>query len=226
MASLLDMSGVLLGFIFTLFIFSYILGDNPLFQFAIHVFIGVAAGYATVVTLFNVIMPQLVFPFLSGNQGEVILAVIFLVPSILLLAKIFPPLSKAGNPAVAILVGIGAAAAIGGAITGTIFPQTAASVNVFEGRSSINAIILLVSTLSTLIYFQFIARQTKDSPGFLKAITRGIGWLGQFFIAVTFGALFAGVYIAVMTALIERFTFLWSVIQNSLLSTALLRKLL
>ena len=81
--TLIDMSGVLLGFVFTLFIFSYILGDNPLFQFAIHVFIGVAAGYVTVVTLFNVILPQLVFPFLSGNRGEIILAVIFLIPRLI-----------------------------------------------------------------------------------------------------------------------------------------------
>lgn len=223
---ILDLSGVLLGFVFTLFIFSYILGDNPLFKFAIHVFIGVAAGYATVVTLFNVILPQLVFPFLSGSQGEIVLTVIFLIPSILILAKIFPRLSALGNPAVAILVGIGAAVAIGGAVTGTIFPQTSASINAFEKQALLNAIILLISTLTTLIYFQFNLGQRKATPKLLQRILQGIGWVGQFFVAVTFGALFTGVYVAVMTALIERFNFLWSFIRDVLLSSNLLGNLL
>jgi hypothetical protein len=220
--SALDLGGVLLGFVFTLFIFSYILGDNPLFKFAIHVFIGVAAGYASVVTLFNVILPQLIFPFLSGNQGEIILAVIFLIPSLMLLAKIVPRLSALGNPAVAILVGIGAAVAIGGAVTGTIFPQTSASINAFGDQSIINAIVLSVSTLTTLIYFQFSLGQKKGTPKFLQRIFQGIGWVGQFFVAVTFGALFTGVYIAVMTALIERFDFLWTFVRDILLSSNLL----
>ena len=220
--SALDLGGVLLGFVFTLFIFSYILGDNPLFKFAIHVFIGVAAGYASVVTLFNVILPQLVFPFLSGNRGEIILAVIFLIPSLMLLAKIVPRLSALGNPAVAILVGIGAAVAIGGAVTGTIFPQTSASINAFGDQSIINAIVLSVSTLTTLIYFQFSLGRKKGTPKFLQRILQGIGWVGQFFVAVTFGALFTGVYIAVMTALIERFNFLWTFVRDILLSSSLL----
>jgi hypothetical protein len=216
---ILDLGGVLLGFVFTLFIFSYILGDNPLFKFAIHVFIGVSAGYATVVTLFNVILPQLVFPFLSGNRGEIILAVIFLIPSILLLAKIFPRLSALGNPAVAILVGIGAAVAIGGAVTGTILPQTSASINAFGNQPIINALILLVSTLTTLIYFQFSLGKKQAAPKFLQRTIKAIGWVGQFFIAVTFGALFTGVYVAVMTALIERFSFLWTFVRDMFLSS-------
>jgi hypothetical protein len=142
-----------------------------------------------------------------------------LIPSILLLAKIFPRLSALGNPAVAILVGIGAAVAIGGAVTGTILPQTSASINAFGNQPIINALILLVSTLTTLIYFQFNVGKKTGTPKSLQRILKGIGWVGQFFVAVTFGALFTGVYVAVMTALIERFSFLWTFIRVMFLSS-------
>jgi hypothetical protein len=37
-----------------------------------------------------------------------------------------------------------------------------------------------------------------------------LGWIGQVFIAITLGVLFAGVFAAAMTALIERLSFIWS----------------
>ncbi|MEA3349461.1 MAG: hypothetical protein U9Q82_02435 [Chloroflexota bacterium] len=214
--NLADLSGVILGFSLTIFVFSYIVGDNPFFQLATHIFIGVAAGYATVVTLYNVILPQLVFPFLSDNKGEMILASIFIIPSVLLLAKISPRLSRLGNPAVAILVGIGAAAAIGGAVVGTVFPQVSISINLFENNNAINAVVLLVGTLTTLIYFHFGVRPDKNRSTPLLRIIRGLGWIGQVYIAITFGALFAGVCIAALTAFVERFTFIWSFIKEIL----------
>ena len=36
----------LTGFIFTVLILSYLLGDNPLFRVGIHLFIGISVGYA------------------------------------------------------------------------------------------------------------------------------------------------------------------------------------
>ena len=38
-----------ISFLFTLLIFSYVLGDNPLFRVAVYIFIGVSAGYIAVV---------------------------------------------------------------------------------------------------------------------------------------------------------------------------------
>jgi hypothetical protein len=40
----------------------------------------------------------------------------------------------------------------------------------------------------------------------------GLSKVGQVFIAITFGALFAGVYTAALTAFIERIQFLWNTI--------------
>ncbi len=218
--SLADLSGLLLGFSFTIFIFSYIVGDNFLFRLATHIFIGAAAGYASIVTIYNVILPQLIFPLIDGGREEMILTISLLIPSILLLAKISPRFSKIGNPAIAILVGIGAAAAIGGAIFGTIFPQTTASINVFETNNFIDGAILLVGTLVTFLYFQFGTRADRPQRPAIAQGTKLMRWLGKIFIAVSFGALFAGVYIAALTALIERFTFLWTFVKELVLPAA------
>jgi hypothetical protein len=212
--SLGDLTGTLLGFTFTIFILSYVIGDNILFRMAIHIFIGVAAGYASVVTLYNVILPQLLFPLMDGSGEEKFLAVLLLIPCILLLMKLSPRWSKLGNPAIAILVGIGAAAAVGGAIFGTIFPQTAASINVFTGYNFLDGAILLVGTITTLLYFQFNRRQKTSETSPITKVTNSVGWLGKAFIAITFGALFAGIYTATLTALIERFSFLINTIKE------------
>lgn len=221
--SLGELSGPLLGFVLTLFILSYAIGDNVLFRLATHIFVGVAAGYAVIITLYNVILPQLIFPFIEGSSSERFLAISLLVPCILILFKLSPRLSKLGNPAIAILVGIGAAAAIGGATFGTIFPQTTASINVFSSQqltsfsALVNALLLLFGTITTLLYFQFNTRKRDSRNNSISMLFKFVGWLGKGFIAITFGALFAGVYVAALTALIERFSFLSHFINDLLI---------
>ena len=217
----MDVIGVLLGFIFTLFIFSYVWVDNPLFRLTVHIFVGVSAGYVTVVIFNNVILPQLIFKLASGNRGEVIIAAAYLIPSALLLTKMSPRLSKIGNPIMAFLVGVGAAVAIGGAVIGTIGPQVVASTNVFDTNNLLNAAIVLFGTLATLIYFHFSEHKKSDQLSQRAQLIKGVSWVGQIFIAITFGALFAGVYYAALTALIERLTFLWTFIKEFLLPSVL-----
>ncbi len=212
-----DLIGVLLGFTFTIFVLSYIWGDNPFFRLSIHIFVGVAAGYATIVTFYNIILPYLIFPLVSDNRSEMILAVVYLIPGALVLCKISPRLSKLGNPAMAMLVGIGAAAAIGGAVIGTVQPQLSASINLFGTNNLIDAAIILLGTLTTLIYFHFGTRGKAGQSSQRAQWIEGIGWIGQVFIAITFGSLFTGVYLAALTALIERFSFLWNFIKDFLL---------
>jgi len=214
----LDLLGTVLSFGLTLIIFSFIFGDNLLFRFAIHVFVGVAAGYATVMTWYNVLLPEIVVPIIGGSQAEKIFALLALVLSILLFMKTFPRLSGWGSPVVAYLVGVGAATVIGGAVLGTLLPQVLASINLFDfpglfGNSSpvwvqiSNAVVILVGTISALIFFHFGARNIHDRHPERAAWISAVARIGQIFIAITFGVLFAGVYIASMTAFVERMTF-------------------
>lgn len=213
-----DLAGTILGFFLTLMVFTYVFGDNALFRVAIYIFIGVASGYAAVVAWYNIIWPQLIIPVAFGSQSERLYAIFPMILGALLLFKASPRLSPIGNPAVAYLLGVGAATAIGGAILGTAFPQAMATMNLFDqralqqgGEGFINLAkggVILVGTLATLIYFHFGARQYLNQPPGRPKWLEGLAWVGQIFIAITFGALFAGVYSASLTALIERFSFL------------------
>jgi hypothetical protein len=114
----------------------------------------------------------------------------------------------------AYLVGVGAAVAIGGAWIGTLAPQVAATVNQFALQGSFfeslgaffNASIILLGAVTSLAYFHFGARPNLQGDGTARrnAILEGLAWVGRIFIAITLGAIFAGVYAAALTAFIER----------------------
>jgi heme/copper-type cytochrome/quinol oxidase subunit 2 len=141
-----------------------------------------------------------------------------------MLTKASPRLSRGGTPVLAFLTGVGAATVIAGAVRGTIFPQIGASANLLNIQTGpselndlvgwfINGLIILVGTVTTLIYFQFgIKRQEEGVPIQRSIILEYLSTAGQSFIVVTLGVLFAGVYIATLSALIDRVRFLWEII--------------
>ena len=50
-------------------VFSYLIGDNPLFRIAVYLFIGVSSGYAATVVWHHVLVPKLlVFRRVDPNQ--------------------------------------------------------------------------------------------------------------------------------------------------------------
>jgi hypothetical protein len=135
--------------------------------------------------------------------------------------KLSPRTASLGNPSIALLVGVSAAVAVGGAVMGTILPQTQASINLF-GLSGAGSLwverfmfgaLMLLGTVTTLVYFHFGAKSTPDGPKRNRLVII-LGWVGQVFIAITLGVLFAGVLAASMTALIERLNFIWSFLAN------------
>lgn len=76
----LDLIMASVSFLFTLMVLSYLMGDNPLFRLAIHIFIGVSAGYAAAVAWHQVLSPKLIQPLLSGGLLE---STLFIVPLLL-----------------------------------------------------------------------------------------------------------------------------------------------
>ena len=129
-----------------------------------------------------------------------------------------PSLSRMGNFSMAYLVGAAAAVAIGGAVLGTLLGQTRGAINAFDLKALpagttpashlIDAVVMLVGTVTTLAYFQFTARTRPNLPPERPAAVETLARIGQIFIAITLGALFAGVLAAALTALIERLGFL------------------
>lgn len=213
--SQLDVLGTLVSFTFTVLVLSYALGDNMLFRLAIHIFIGVAAGYAAAVALKDVLIPRL--DGLSITQMLVALFWIALLGLKLLGSS--PRISRVGNLASALMVGVGAAIAVGGSIQGTLLPQISAAGDFFTATNYSNPLqamvwgsFALVGTITSLAHFHFSARAVPNQ------IPKRTGWIeflskiGQIFIATALGVIFAGVYSAALLALIERFDFIAQII--------------
>jgi len=229
---LADPIGAIIGFVLTIMVLSYIIGDNILFRLAISIFIGVASGYAAVLVFYNVLWHQVLVPVIqmatTGSMDNLLTYVIRVVPAVLLglwmMTKVSPRLARGGTPVLAFLAGVGAATVIAGAVRGTIFPQVGASVNLLDTQSAppelsnlvgwfINGLVVLVGTVTTLIYFQFgIKRQEEGVPVQRAVVLDYLSTAGQGFIVVTLGVLFAGVYIAALSSLVDRVRFLWDTV--------------
>ena len=207
----IELISAFVGLVLTLLVFSYLIGDNPLFRFAIYLFIGVSSGYAATAVWHNVLMPRLFTRLDDLNQ--LILLVVPLILGISLLAKLSPRISWLGNFAMAVLVGVGAATAVGGALIGTLLPQAEAAMNMFDpgapGGGSFFARlfqggVMLIGTVLTLASFHYTLGRAADGAAKSNRILDGLAWAGRLFLAITLGVLFAGVYMAALTAMIER----------------------
>jgi hypothetical protein len=214
--SMLDLAGMLVSFILTVLVLLYAFEDNALFRLAVYLFIGVAAGYAGAVALKDVLLPRL----FSLEYMQMLIVILWIV---LLLMKVNPRTAKIGNPAAGLLVGVGAAIAVGGAIQGTLIPLIRASGDYFvpptpSGGAGVvlqylfQGSVVLVGTVATLAHFHFGAKPAPNQIPTRNRAVDVISKIGQGFIAVTFGVIFAGIYSAALTALIERLSFLLDVI--------------
>ncbi|MEO8394665.1 MAG: hypothetical protein ABI700_16845, partial [Chloroflexota bacterium] len=117
-----DQIGLWIGFILTLMVFSYLLGDNFLYRLAIYVFVGLAAGFVTMATVDSVLLPWIRVTLQSGDMGGKLFGAIPLVLGLLLILKSRPRFNRLGNLGLAFVVGIGTAIALVGAISGTLLP--------------------------------------------------------------------------------------------------------
>jgi hypothetical protein len=216
----IELISALIGLVLTLMVFSYLIGDNPLFRIAIYLFIGAASGYAAAVVVQTVLVPKL-FQSISTLNPLAILPFIF---GLSLLAKLSPRTSWIGNFAMAVLVGVGTAAAVGGALLGTLMPQSQAAIDNFDVLAAANlgeaasrllqGFIMLGGTVFTLASFHFSAGRAADCVPKRNRLLEGIAWVGRIFIAITFGVLFAGVYMSALTAMIERLSFVLNFIRE------------
>jgi hypothetical protein len=202
--------GLWAGFVFTLMIFSYILGDNILYRLAVYVFAGLAAGYITLVTVEGVLLPWLRGTLLSPDAvgvGGQILGIVPFVLGLLLLLKGSPRLGPLGNIAIAFIVAVGTAVALVGAITGTLLPLAAATGSGVR-IDLVNGFLIFIGISSTLVYFQYLARRQPGGEVRRGLVVRAIGALGQGVVVVTLGAIYAGAILTSLTIFSERIGFI------------------
>ncbi|UYN92621.1 MAG: hypothetical protein KIT70_03770 [Anaerolineales bacterium] len=228
-ADLLAQAGIVVAAALTLVTLSYIFGDHPVFRVVLHIFIGAAAGYAGAIAVQDVIFPQLIFPAIELASGASTLDTVDvgmrLGLSALLLTKLSPRTARFGNPVTAMLVGVGAALAIGGAIQSTLLPQINSSAQIFDvagfdlalqggyyGESLsivLQGMLALLAMVSTLAYFHFGAEGRGKQTPQRNILVDVLAWAGSVFIAITLATLFSGVLLSSMGALTERLDFLY-----------------
>lgn len=204
----LDLIAGWVSLVLTLMVFSYLLGDNFLYRLAIAALVGVAAGYVAVVAVESVILPWIDTTLLAeqGNMSDTTFdglravgAVPFLLGA-LLLFKFSSHLAPVGNLGLAFVIGVGVAVAIFGAASGTIIPLAREAGGAIRDDSTegiVEGVIILLGVISTLVYFQYLA---AERGGRIRR-PRGLGTLatlGQAFVVITLGTLYAG---AILTSL-------------------------
>lgn len=206
--------GLIIGTTVTLMIFSYLLGDNILYRWALALLVGSAVGYATGIAV-DFVWQQWITPALSNTDpvASAIYAVPLLLGSLLLL-KGFPPtrflgkLSVLGNIPLGYLVGVGAGVAVSGALTGSLIPQVLATGQGVQLDAGIlellQGIVVLIGTLSVLLLFATRLKVQPLEGEELNLPQRGIRQLGGIFLVVGLGAAFAGAITSALTAMVIR----------------------
>lgn len=195
----------------TLFIFSFLYKDNPLFKLAEHLYVGVSVGY-TVVKAFDTVIVHLIWKPIV-EQGEIALLIPVAIGA-LMLTRYVPKAAWMSRYAFAFIVGVGSGLAIPRTISSFILKQVedtvrplfslgggeslAFSMNLLNPASNVNAIIILIGVSSVLFYFFFSIEH--HGPG--KAVAR----TGIMFLMIAFGAAFGYTVMARMSLLIGRLT--------------------
>lgn len=210
----MEQIGLWAGFILTLMVFSYLLGDNFLYRLAVYVFVGLAAGYIAIVTWDSVLIPWLNGTLLrdGASVGELVTGAVPLVIGVLLLLKASPRLGRVGTLALAFIIGVGTAVALVGAISGTLLPLvmatgTSATIN------AVNAPFLMIGVVCTLVYFQYIGRRAHVTVTSFPV--QALAWVGQAMIVITLGALYAAAILTSLTIFSERISFILARIGGS-----------
>jgi len=189
---------IIAGTVITLAIFSYLLGDNKLYRWALALLVGGGLGYALAIAV------QFVIDWLLQARDVDLVAsrIFYLVPVVLgglLFLKLFTSspgvgsLAVLGNISMAYLIGAGAAIAIVGALLGTLLPQVQATGRAVTLQDPLpvlaQGIVMLMGTITTLLVFSPRPR-TRD--GEVKPAARWLQRAGNFFITVALAAAFAG----------------------------------
>jgi hypothetical protein len=201
----------------TLMVFSYLLGNNPLYRLVQHLFVGVSLGYATLLLLGNLVFIQI--PTFSTQEGlGGWLYGLPLLFGLVLLMRLIRPAVTAGDGAVFrllvplstlvmnVAVSTAAALALGGALKGTLLSQVAAGVRPIGGdvAALLGGIVLLIGTVAALHYFRF----TLGPAGRRSPLGAGVASAGRWFILIGLGATLGSLSVSFVQALISRLDFL------------------
>jgi hypothetical protein len=199
---LATLTGIWVAALYTLFTFSFIYKETPIYRFAEYTFVGATAGHYIVIA-YQSIKNYGWYPVVVKGQYIYVLPLIL---GLMMFSRLSKKQSWISYYPIALLVGAGTALAIRGTIqaefltqiTSTIAPLLAPTLTAF------NNIVIAVTVISTLIYFLF----TVEAKGPLKRPMDYLGKIGRYMLMVGFGAQFGAAIMTRLGFVIARFQFL------------------
>ncbi|MDM7914038.1 MAG: hypothetical protein ACE15D_12150 [Candidatus Eisenbacteria bacterium] len=201
MTGLGDAFGAIVGAILTLAILSFLYKDNPVYRFAEHLFVGLAAGYYLALEFHQVFRPNLWDPLV--HDGD-LLELIPLALVLLLFTRLVDRIGWLSRWPMGLLIGAYSGLAVIGFAQGDLVPQIRANlVPLWTGHigSTIDNWILVIGLLASLFYFFFSVQH--------RGVAGGTARLGIWFLMVSFGASYGYTVMARISLLIGRLTFLF-----------------
>jgi hypothetical protein len=211
--------GIVAGLL-TLMVFSYLLGANPLWRIAQSLLVGVSVGYVTLLVLTQVIAPQvgrIIQPPEGAPDTERWLAVVPVALGLLLLLRIAVPGAWPASLGLNLVVVVGAALALGGALAGILVPQTLDTMRLLyfsDDPAAIAAlvgnVVLVLGVICALVYFAFAARANGQRP----RVVREVSVVGRWVLVIAFGAILGSLATTFYSALIERLVFLVGLVEE------------
>ncbi len=204
----LQLIGTVVAVILTLMVYSYLIGDNPLYRLAQNIFVGVSVGYITLVVIYNVIMPFVGRTLQDRLWLDRVLPLLALLLGLLLWFKVARPRNVFSNAVLAIIVTTAAALGLGGTLVGTLLPQMQATMLPLSGDlyTIVGNIVIIGGVIVSLGYFYFTAK-----PDGTRTATAGyVATAGRWFMMVAFGTLFGFAVTSFFALLADRIRFLIS----------------
>src|SRR5207249_5560365 len=171
----------------TLFIFTFLYQDNPLFKLAEHLYVGVSVGY-TIVKTYDTVLIRLIYePMVKQGDWSLLIP---LGIGTLMLARYLPNATWLSRIAFGFIVGVGSGLAIPRIISSFILKQVEDTVrplisiaqgaptftyNLSDPSSNLNTIVLLIGVVSVLSTFSSRSN-TLDRSGLRRALASCSSW--------------------------------------------------
>jgi hypothetical protein len=202
-----EIFGAWVAVFLTLGIFSYLYKDNPFYKIAEHVFVGVSAGYWMTMAFWTQVQPNLfgrLWPIPEGEISGFLMKAWYGIYNIF--GFVSSKLSWLARLGIAYTVGMAAGLRAYAFLNSNVLGQIKGSAVSFvdmpwfslTGVSVFNNLIILVGTITGLLYFYF----SKEHSGHFGKVTR----VGIYFLMISFGASFGFAVMGRISLLIGRFT--------------------
>jgi hypothetical protein len=178
---------------FTLCIFSFLYKDNPFYQFAEQLLVGVSVGYAVVYTYFRVFIPYVWQPIILKHQYILLFPVMIGILYLFRFSKNWSWLSRYPIAWSMTMVGMGVPLGM----HATVLVQMRSAMLPLD---NINTVLIFIGTIAVLTYFYF----SKAHTGLYGKFTK----IGVWYMMIGFGASFGLTVMARISLLIGRIQFL------------------